>query len=241
MAKKQTDKMGAPKAAEGFYSPAADKTAAKPAKGAAAEKPPAKKAAPAKAKTKARPDPRATAARPAPARSPLLQAIDVHPGKQDDLTADAAIGAVQGDNRAQLIADIERIKKLRKPFGTFTQKLALPQREGYKRHWFNDEPGRVEEALSNGWAHVQDSKSGQPVRRVVGTGRDKGALYAYAMEIPKVFWDQDMQARHDAAQARIDEIKKNPFRSKPGQADKSDAGKFYSAKDEPLSVQQPHR
>lgn len=234
MAKTKADKQGAPRPGEGFYSPAADPKAAKgtaPKKGAKTKK-----------TAQAKPDPRATAARPAPGRSPLMQALDVKAGgKTDkDLTADASISAAEGDNRAQLIADIERIKNLRKPFGAFTQKLALPAREGYKRHWFNDEPGRVDEAVSNGWAHVKD-KEDKPVRRVVGTGRDKGALHAYAMEIPKVFWDQDMQARHDAAQARIDEIKKNPFLSKPGHADKSDAGKFYSAKDQPLAVVQPHR
>ena len=31
---------------------------------------------------------------------------------------------------------------VRKPFGTFDQKLAYPSREGFHRHWFNDEPGR---------------------------------------------------------------------------------------------------
>lgn len=170
-------------------------------------------------------------------RSPLPrhERLEVQSG-QADLTADAAL-APGLDDHDQLKKDIERIRGLRKPFGTFTQKLALAIRPGYQRHWFNDEPGRVDEAASAGWAHVKD-KDDKPVRRVVGRGRDSGALYAYAMELPKIFWDEDMRNRHEAAQARIDEIKKSPFRAKPGQAKSSDADKFYSAREEPVAITQ---
>jgi hypothetical protein len=61
-------------------------------------------------------------------------------------------------------------------------------------------------------------------------------MYAYAMELPLVFWEEDMKARHDAAQARIDEIKKNPIQARPGQAQASDRDKFYSPKDSAISV-----
>lgn len=141
-------------------------------------------------------------------------------------TADAKI-APELQERQLLKADIERIRKIRKPFGSMTQKLALPGINGYHQHWFNDDPGRVEEATANGWAHVM-GKDGKPVKRVVGRGRDSAALYAYAMKLPIIFWQEDLNARHDAAQARIDEVRKKPFRAKPGQAEKSDAGKFYS-------------
>lgn len=152
------------------------------------------------------------------------------------LTADAGISTAQ-EERGNLKADIERIRSLRKPFGAFTQKLAYAARPGYHRHWFSDEPGRVDEAMSNGWAHVKD-KEGKPVNRTVGRARDGGALKGFLMELPKVFWDEDMQARHDAAQARVDEIKKQPFRSKPGQATRADEGKFYSPKDEVVSLRE---
>lgn len=175
---------------------------------------------------------------PMPQRSALaaMTGVDVDP-KNPGLTADATFAEGAPDERQQLIADTARIRSLRKPFGAFTQKLALDVRAGYKRHWFSDEPGRVDEAIGNGWAHVND-KEGKPVRRVVGRGRDGGAMYGYAMELPKVFWDEDMQAKNDAAQARIDEIKKNPFRAKPGQAKASDADKFYSAREEPVQMTQ---
>ena len=160
---------------------------------------------------------------------------------EDKVTADVSLLAkVQPEDRASYAAEVERIRKIRKPFGAQTQKLALPERPGYKRHWFNDVAGRVDEAESNGWAHLKD-KDSKPLKRVVGTGRDNKALHAYAMELPKVFWDEDMAARHAAAQARIDEIKTSPIRSKSGQAQKSDTNKFYSPHEDdgPIKVIQP--
>lgn len=213
--------------ATGFYDPESGAGTAPAPKPKAA----AKKAAPKAAAKK--PDPRAT---PAP-RSALSHLSTVRVDPDDEhMTADAGL-TTKVDDRKKLDADIARIRASRKPFGAFTQKLAFPDRPGYHRHWFSDEPGRVDEAKSNGWAQVTD-KEGKPVKRVVGRGRDGGAMYGFLMELPKVFWDEDMQAKHDAAQARIDEIKKNPFRAKPGQAQQSDKGKFYSAKDEPVSISQ---
>lgn len=164
---------------------------------------------------------------------------------EGDLTADHTLAAdvgAQGSEagmteRQKLIADVERIKGMRKPFGAFTQKLALPERPGYKRHWFNDTGARVEEAISSGWAFVSGN-DGKNIRRVVGTGRDNGVLYAMAMEIPKVFWQEDMDARHEAAAGRMEELKAKPFKSAPGQSKPSDAGKFYSPDDAaaPISI-----
>ena len=166
-----------------------------------------------------------------PSRLPP-SAVDVDDA-QPGLTADAGLAA--GMTEAEILrADIERIRATRKPFGAFSQKLAYPVRPGYYRHWFNDEPGRVDEAKSNGWAHVV--KEGKPVQRCVGRGRDNGAMYGYLLELPKIFWDEDQQSKFDAAQARIDEIKKNPIQVKPGMAQKSDADKFYSPKEQVLTV-----
>jgi hypothetical protein len=143
---------------------------------------------------------------------------------------------VSTDDRAQLIEDVARIRQIRKPFGAATQKLAIPQRPGYHRHWFNDEAGRVDEAKASGWSHIK-GRDGQPIRRAVGTGRDNGVLRAYAMELPEVFWQEDMAARHAEAQARMDSVKKSPAQAKPGQAKPSDKGKFYSPNDEaPISI-----
>lgn len=169
-----------------------------------------------------------------PAYRPVSEtSLEVNQG----MTADASLSSEgQGQEPDALLSDIERIRKIRKPFGAFTQKLALPTRDNYHRHWFNDMPGRIDEAKASGWAHVKDQE-GKPVKRVVGTGRDNGALHAYAMELPEVFWREDQQAKFDAAQEKMDDLKKSPFRAAPGQAKKSDGGKFYSPEESaPLQI-----
>lgn len=126
----------------------------------------------------------------------------------------------------ELAAEIARIRAFRKPIGNYAQKLALPKRNGYHRHWFNDTAGRVGEAEANGWTHIKD-KDGHNIQRCVGTGRDKGALYAFAMEIPEVFWLEDMAARNQAATDKVDALKASPFQSRAGEAKPADKGKFY--------------
>lgn len=130
------------------------------------------------------------------------------------------------DDEAALRAEIERIRAFRKPLGAYQQKLRLPERRGYKRHWFNDSAARVAEAEANGWSHVRDN-DGKSICRPVGTGRDKGALYGYAMELPMVFWLEDMALRNKAASDKMAHLKANPFQAKRGTTTAADAGKFY--------------
>lgn len=80
----------------------------------------------------------------------------------------------------------------RVPFGEVTQKLAFPARPGYRNHWFNDEPGRIERAQRGGYDHVTGT-DGKPISRVVGTARGGGSLIAYLMEIPIEFYNEDME------------------------------------------------
>ena len=164
----------------------------------------------------------------------------------EGLTADHALAPnaepQEGESLEQAIA---RIRQVRAPFGAMSQKLAIPERPGYHRHWFNDVAGRIDEATTSGWAHVKDLKTGQPLKRTVGSGRDGGALIAYAMEIPEVFWQETMDARNKVASDKLESIKKNPFASKPGQAQASDKGKFYDPTEGtgqgPITIQTPQR
>jgi hypothetical protein len=158
-------------------------------------------------------------------------AVEIENGLSADATLSPEAAPTPQDERALLASEIVRIRALRKPFGATTQKLALPTRPGYHRHWFNDTAGRVDEAKASGWNNVK-GRDGGPIRRAVGTGRDNGVLYAYAMELPEVFWQEDMAARHKMAQDKMDAIKELPFRSKPGQAKASDKGKFYDPHEE---------
>jgi hypothetical protein len=157
-------------------------------------------------------------------------------------TADMSLAAetLSPDERAAerkaYLEEVARIRRIRKPFGAYSQKLALPRRPGYHRHWFNDVGGRLEDAVGNGWAHVK-GQDGKPIKRVVGTGRDNGALVGYAMEIPLEFWQEDMDARFAAAQARVDDVKKTPFQSPNGsKADRADQDKFYTSRESVISM-----
>lgn len=126
---------------------------------------------------------------------------------------------------------IARIRSLTtRRMGGFQQKLAYPKRPGYYRHWFNDSPGRIDEAKANGWAFVK-GHDGQPVRRHVDSGRDNRGLNAYIMQIPEVIHREDMAARHAAAASMMDSVKKKAFDAPSGTAKASDAGKFYSPTD----------
>lgn len=178
--------------------------------------------------------------RPEPKQAPIIDAVPVD-SEFPELTADVSIAVNAASNKGESVEQaIARIRQIRQPFGGLSQKLALPTRSGYHRHWFNDTAGRVDEASASGWSHISNPRDGNPLKRVVGSGRDNGALYAYAMEIPSVFWDEMMDDRHERAQAKIDSIKKNPFAAKAGQAKPSDRGKFYDPHEEtgggPLQV-----
>ena len=168
----------------------------------------------------------------------------------DDVAApqDAAIaGAAVEETLDEAITRIGAARaKVREQFGSMSLKLAMPTRPGYHRHWFNDVAGRIDEASRSGWAHVNDKSTGQPLKRTVGSGRDGGALVAYAMELPEVFWQEEMDARNKVASEKLESIKKNPFASKPGQAQASDKGKFYDPTEGtgtagPLTIQTPQR
>ena len=158
------------------------------------------------------------------------EAHSLHVDPNSDTSVDGAVaeGAIREtvSEEAELRAKIAEIRQIRRPIGSYSQKLALPERRGYKRHWFNDQAGRVEDAEANGWAFIQD-RDGHNLKRCVGTGRDKNALYAYAMELPLVFWQEDMAARHAEASAKMDSVRSKPFMAKPGVAQKSDSQKFY--------------
>lgn len=89
-------------------------------------------------------------------------------------------------------------KRVRRPFGSQTQKLFYPQREGYHRHWFNDVPGRIDMALEAGYEHVRED--GKSVIRYVGVSPTGGALNAFLMETPKEWHEDDLKRE----QRRVD-------------------------------------
>jgi hypothetical protein len=91
-------------------------------------------------------------------------------------------------------------KRVRKPFGTQVQKLARPERPGYRRYWFRDDPGRIALAKEAGYEIVLNAE-GEPDTHPGGVKDTGGVLMLYLMETPQEFYDEDMAAQ----QGRIDE------------------------------------
>jgi hypothetical protein len=121
--------------------------------------------------------------------------------------------------------DIARIQALREanPFGAFDQKMKLSPIEGYKLHWFNDKPGRIETAIRAGWTHIHD-RAGKPLTLIV----DSGGLRAYAMKIPEQFWAEDQARQQARADAALAAVKKKPTGTTGTGGPSKDQGAFYT-------------
>jgi hypothetical protein len=105
---------------------------------------------------------------------------------------------------------------VRRPFGGREAKLKFPDRPGYHRHWFNDEPGRIIRAQEAGYDHVIDPRNGKPVSNVVGIGRGGGALTAFLMEIPEEWYREDMAAQDQAVIDLLGQIKTGEYERPAG-------------------------
>lgn len=163
-----------------------------------------------------------------PGRPPKTQTVEVIASGQGDAPADLV--APRDAAPLNLSDDIERIRALRdaNPFGTFDNKLAYPPIEGYKQHWFNDKPGRIEAAMRAGWAYV-NGPDGKPKAMVV----DGGGLKAFLLKIPEQFWAEDQARQQAKAQAALDAVKKKPDQVAGAQVKPSDRGNFYTPEGRP--------
>lgn len=87
-------------------------------------------------------------------------------------------------------------------------KLKYEKKPGMKRHWVNDDDrGRVHQLTrEKDYEFVQDSK-GNNVKRRVGTKEDGSTLYAYLVEEPQEWFNEDRAEkealRKEQEQARI--------------------------------------
>jgi hypothetical protein len=92
--------------------------------------------------------------------------------------------------------------------------------EGYHLHIFNDEPGRIEQALGVGYEFVspdevggtatnvvsRNTDIGDKVRFLVGTSANAAPQYAYLMKIKQEFNEEDqaaLQIKNDAVDDAI--------------------------------------
>ena len=144
------------------------------------------------------------------ARTRRIAAEDLAQSQQiGDVTVDAAmLGDVATDA-------LERRRRERRPFGSLEQKLAYPNRPGYHRHWFNDEPGRLLRAKEAGYEQVIDEK-GAPVSTVVGIGRGGHPLTAYLHEIPEEWFKEDMAAQEGVVMELRRQIERGDYQRPSG-------------------------
>lgn len=109
----------------------------------------------------------------------------------------------------------ENIRPQRRPFGSRSQKLAYDARPGYYRRWFNDTPGRIDDAKAAGYKIVKDA-SGKEVARPVGVYDNGAAMLAYLMEIPQEWYDQDIAVQQKVLDEMDDAIRRGALQGKPG-------------------------
>lgn len=108
-------------------------------------------------------------------------------------------------------------ERVRKPLGRHRTKLDNSERAGFHRHWFNDDKGRIQDALDAGYKHVND-EMGKPMSKIVGAKSEGGPLLAYRMEIPIEWWQQDQDEKVVARRKRQEEMKRGVTGSgAPGQ------------------------
>jgi hypothetical protein len=150
-------------------------------------------------------------------RQPLSEAAAMAQARREAEVARALGSSGDEVTSVDTLPRRERQPFVRKPFGGQEQKLAYPNREGFHRHWFNDEPGRILRARDAGYEQVHD-EDGRPVSTVVGIGRGGQALVAFLMELPQELFEQDMAAQEMATHELLTQIGRGEH-TKPGGAD----------------------
>ncbi len=150
--------------------------------------------------------PSATVASPPPA--PVEQVVDIDP---------------------DVLADIARRRANAPPVGS--TKMAIPQRVGWVRRWFNDSPGRIYQKQQKGWNICKNPETGENWMQVVNNAvTEVGGLKGYVMEIPLQFFQEDQ----DAKQKRLDELDQQIY---GGTYNEEPDDKRYVPKSTPIRVE----
>lgn len=126
-------------------------------------------------------------------------------------------------------AYVAHLMARRKPFGAFLQKLARPERPGYYRYWFSDEPGRIKLAQDAGYTFVKTA-DGKNETFVVDPRHPGGPMLGYLMEIPLALWEADQRQTHRRTDEIESAIKKSKVHVANPQEASEDQGGFYVPK-----------
>jgi len=119
--------------------------------------------------------------------------------------------------------------------GVRRQRLTLPERKGFHRHWFNDTPGRIDQAIEAGYTPIIDESSldeegrGTAVTARVGVAASGDVLMAHAMEIPINFYDEDQREKQKPIDEFDAELRRGTVDPERGNAavTSEDRGKVY--------------
>lgn len=111
----------------------------------------------------------------------------------------------------------------RRTFGGMEQTMARPARPGFHRHWFNDEPGRIEQARAAGYTQVL-LPNGQPDAIVVDKQQGKKA---YLHEVPLSWYKADMAAQQKLPDEKERAIQTGNAPGEDGSAPGLESGKTY--------------
>lgn len=121
----------------------------------------------------------------------------------------------------------EKGRKTRVPFGNFRSKLQVTEGiKGYVLRWFNDQDGRIEQAVDGGYEfvspdevsgigqgelHQENSDVNARVSKIVSRGATN-PIRAYLMKIKKEWYDEDQRAKEGRNQMIDDALR----RGEPG-------------------------
>lgn len=149
-------------------------------------------------------------------RQPLNEAAQEAAARRE-AEISRSLGGEPEETSVDTLPRRERRPFSRRPFGSWDQKLVYPDREGFHRHWFNDEPGRILRAREAGYEQVLD-EAGRPVSTVVGIGRGGQPLVAFLMELPIEWYREDMAAQESVVHGLLTQIGHGEH-AKPGGED----------------------
>lgn len=140
----------------------------------------------------------------------------------DELYEANLIDPRQRDDPRRRVDPRELAAGERIPLGGNNMKLTLPERQGYHRHWINDDGDRIERALRGGYQFIyKDAVSkvgtgpepghndlGAVISKVVGRRDDGSPKRAYAMEIKLEYYNEDQANKHRHVREMQAEISK---------------------------------
>ena len=95
----------------------------------------------------------------------------------------------------------EREKRIKKTGALHGQKLYASQQSGFYRRWVNDEGNRLAQLEEIGYSFVSEhcnaesTDIGSRVSQRVGVDKNGDPIFAYLMEIPEEFHQQDQAAK----------------------------------------------